>query len=82
MKTVKDIMVIDRQDNYTLSGKTGWGRDVDGMKNIGWYVGYLERDQNVYFYVLNVINQEPNFEMIPIRKKILFDTLKDLQLIN
>jgi beta-lactamase class D len=82
MKTVKDIMVIERQDNYTLRGKTGWGRDVDGIKNIGWYVGYLERDNDVYFYALNVVNQDPNFAMIPIRKKILFDTLKDLKLID
>ena len=82
MQTVKDVMVIERQDNYTLRGKTGWGRDVDGMKNIGWYVGYLERDNNVYFYTLNMINQETNFPIIPTRKKILFDTFKDLQLID
>lgn len=82
MQTVKDVMVIERQDNYTLRGKTGWGQDVDGMKNIGWYVGYLERDNNVYFYALNMINQETNFPMIPTRKKILFDTFKDLQLID
>jgi len=30
----------------------------------------------------NFKNQDPNFEMIPIRKKILFDTFKDLQLLN
>ncbi|WP_434687549.1 class D beta-lactamase [Pseudanabaena minima] len=82
MQTVKDVMVIERQDNYTLRGKTGWGRDVDGIKNIGWYVGYLERDNNVYFYALNMINQDPKFPMIPTRKKILFDTFKDLQLID
>ena len=82
IKTVKDIMVIERQDNYTLRGKTGWGRDVDGIKNIGWYVGYLERDRNVYFYALNIVNQDPNFAMIPTRKKILFDTFKDLRLID
>jgi beta-lactamase class D len=82
MQTVKDVMVIERQDNYTLRGKTGWGQGVDGMKNIGWYVGYLERDNNVYFYTLNMINQETNFPIIPTRKKILFDTFKDLQLID
>jgi beta-lactamase class D len=82
MQTVKDVMVIERQDNYTLRGKTGWGQDVDSMKNIGWYVGYLERDNNVYFYALNMINQETNFPMIPTRKKILFDTFRDLQLID
>ncbi|HBC42355.1 MAG TPA: class D beta-lactamase [Pseudanabaena sp.] len=82
MQTVKDIMVIDRQEHYTLRGKTGWGRDVDGMKNIGWYVGYLERDHNVYFYTLNIVNQDSNFSMISTRKKILFDALKDLHLID
>ena len=82
IQTVKDVMVIERQDNYTLRGKTGWGQDVDSMKNIGWYVGYLERDNNVYFYALNMINQETNFPMIPTRKKILFDTFRDLQLID
>ena len=82
MQTVKDVMVIERQDHYILRGKTGWGRDVDGIKNIGWYVGYLERDNNVYFYALNMINQDPNFPMIPTRKKILFDAFKDLQLID
>lgn len=82
MQTVKDIMVIDRQEHYTLRGKTGWGRDVDGMKNIGWYVGYLERDHNVYFYTLNIVNQDSNFSMISNRKKILFDALKDLHLID
>lgn len=82
MKTVKDIMVIDRKEFYTLRGKTGWGINVDRIKNIGWYVGYLERDNNVYFYALNLENQDLNFEMIPIRKKILYDIFQDLQLIE
>ncbi|TYQ25066.1 class D beta-lactamase [Pseudanabaena sp. UWO310] len=82
INTVKDIMVIERQENYTLRGKTGWGINVDGLQNIGWYVGYVERDNNVYFYALNMTNQDPKFDMIPIRKKILFDTLRDLQLVD
>ena len=82
MKTVKDIMIIERKDSYTLRGKTGWATDVEGVKNIAWYVGYLERDNNVYFYALNFENQDPNFDLIPIRKKILFDTFKDLQLVD
>ncbi|ELS34036.1 MULTISPECIES: class D beta-lactamase [Pseudanabaena] len=82
INTVKDIMVIERQENYTLRGKTGWGSNVDGLQNIGWYVGYVERDNNVYFYALNMTNQDPKFDMISIRKKILFDTLRDLQLVD
>jgi beta-lactamase class D len=86
MKTVKDIMVIERKESYTLRGKTGWGRNVEGVIegviNIGWYVGYLEKDNNVYFYALNFENQDPNFEMIPIRKKILYGIFHDLQLLD
>jgi beta-lactamase class D len=82
MRTVKDIMLIERKDNYILRGKTGWGMNVEGVQNIGWYVGYIERDNNVYFYALNFENQDPNFEMIPVRRKILFDVFSDLQLLN
>lgn len=82
MKTVKDIMVIERKDSYILSGKTGWSRSPDGRNNLGWYVGYLEKDNNVYFYALNFENQDPNFEMSIIRKKILYDIFQDLQLIE
>lgn len=82
MKTVKDIMVIEHKDTYTLRGKTGWATNVNGVKNIGWHVGYLERDNNVYFYALNFENQDPNFDLVTIRKKILYDIFQDLQLLQ
>lgn len=82
MKTVKDIMVIERKDSYTLSGKTGWSRSPDGTNNLGWYVGYVEKDNNVYFYALNFENQDPNFQMGVIRRKILYSALQDLQLLE
>ena len=82
MNTVRDIMVIERKDTYTLRGKTGWATNVNGVKNIGWHVGYLERDNNVYFYGLNFENQDPNFDLVTIRKKILYDIFQDLQLLQ
>jgi beta-lactamase class D len=82
IKIVKDMMVIERQEAYTLSGKTGWSRSPDGTNNLGWYVGYLEKDNNVYAYALNFENQDPNFPMGAIRKKILYDIFQDLQLIE
>ena len=82
IKAVKDMMVIERKDSYTLSGKTGWSRSPDGTNNLGWYVGYVEKDKNVYFYALNLENQDADFPMGVIRKKILYDIFQDLQLIN
>ncbi len=81
MRAVKDIMIIEQTPEYTLRGKTGWGRNADGVESVGWYVGYLEKDDAVYFYALNLTTQEPDFDMIPIRKKILYDALRDLFLI-
>ncbi|ARV59985.1 class D beta-lactamase [Nostocales cyanobacterium HT-58-2] len=49
---VKDIMVFERTPNYVLRGKTGW---VDSVSpEIGWFVGYLEQNKNVYFFATNI----------------------------
>ena len=50
--TVKDILKIKVEDNYVLSGKTGWST-TNGIDN-GWYVGYLESNKNVYFFASNI----------------------------
>ncbi len=45
---VKDIMINEQTPNYVLRGKTGWAN------NIGWYVGYLEQNNDVYFFATNL----------------------------
>jgi len=46
--TVRDIMVVERTNEHILRGKTGWA-DQDG-RSIGWFVGYLERGNEVYLF--------------------------------
>jgi beta-lactamase class D len=54
---VKDIMVIEKTPAYTLRGKTGW---IDSANpNIGWIVGYLEQNDNVYFFATNMVMPDP-----------------------
>ncbi|CAI8860437.1 class D beta-lactamase [Methylocaldum szegediense] len=53
VKIVKDILVLEKTPEYTLSGKTGGGPRGDG-KYLGWFVGYLETRGNVYFFATNV----------------------------
>ena len=48
MDIVKRIMVAKDTATYTLRAKTGWG-DQDNQ-DIGWYVGYLQTKNNVYFF--------------------------------
>jgi len=42
-KIVKDILVIEKEKNYKLSGKTGGG-EISNNKYIMWLVGYLEKE--------------------------------------
>ncbi|MBI4779813.1 MAG: class D beta-lactamase [Oscillatoriophycideae cyanobacterium NC_groundwater_1537_Pr4_S-0.65um_50_18] len=50
---VKDIMIIEKTPDYTLRGKTGWINSVN--PNVGWIVGYLEQNNNVYFFATNIV---------------------------
>lgn len=47
---VKDIMIVEQTPAYTLRAKTGWA----SQPQIGWYVGYLEQNDNVYFFATNI----------------------------
>jgi beta-lactamase class D len=50
---VKSIIVLEQTQQYKLSGKTGAGPRENG-KMLGWLVGYVETNDNVYFYALNL----------------------------
>lgn len=50
---VKSIIVLEQTGQYKLSGKTGAGPRENG-KMLGWLVGYVETNANVYFYALNM----------------------------
>ncbi|MBE9043005.1 class D beta-lactamase [Pleurocapsales cyanobacterium LEGE 10410] len=45
---VKDIAIAEQTPDYVLRGKTG------ATSEIGWYVGYLEQNDNVYFFATNI----------------------------
>jgi beta-lactamase class D len=55
---VKDIMIVEQTPNYILRGKTGWIKRV--TPPVGWFVGYLEQNQNVYFFATNIDIGNPN----------------------
>ena len=49
---VKDILIEEKTPEYTLSAKTGWATITD--PEIGWYVGYVEKGEDVYLFALNL----------------------------
>lgn len=52
MGIIRDIMVIEETDDYTFGGKTGTGLRI--TPHVGWFVGYLETNDNVYFFATNI----------------------------
>ncbi len=52
---LKDLMVEEQTEHYTLRAKTGWTRD--GGMNTGWWVGYFEMADNVWFFATRLHRQ-------------------------
>lgn len=78
---MKKIMLIDENEAYKLSGKTGWAMR-DGF-NLGWFVGFVEKDDQIYYVATNVEPKE-GFDMndfARIRLKISLDAMKSLNII-
>lgn len=79
MKQVKEMMLLEKNEKYTLYGKTGWA--MNGNKDLGWFVGFIETNNNV-FYFANCIesNKEflPNFAIA--RIEITYRILKELNI--
>ena len=80
MEQVKEIMIAEKNDLGVLRAKTGL--TTQGERHIGWYVGYLEQEGNVYFFATNIeklaAQEDANF--IPAQKAITLNILKDLNL--
>ena len=70
---VKDIAIAEETDNYVLRGKTGIATSV--TPQIGWYVGYLEQNNNVYFFATNidVVNDQDIAARLEVTKLCLQD---------
>jgi len=80
MNTVKEIIVLEKTENYTLRGKAGWGQRV--KPQIGWFVGYLEENNNVYFFAANIESDAPAQNFGEAREKITRAILQEVELLK
>lgn len=79
---VKNLMIEEQTGNYTLRAKTGWTRD--GGIDTGWWVGYIERKDNAYFFATRLTKDRkvPNPNFGQCRKDITKAILKQLGIIE
>jgi beta-lactamase class D len=57
INAVKNILVQKETGSYRISAKTGGGNGIDKNdpgKYRGWYVGYVEKGKDVFFFALNI----------------------------
>lgn len=77
-KILKDMMIEQKTADYTLRAKTGWTRDHG--KDTGWWVGYVERGEHVYFFATRLIKDRsvPNPDFGKCRKEITMEVFRQL----
>ncbi len=81
-KIMKRLMLIEKNINHKISGKTGWS--IFNGNNNGWFVGFVEKDNQVYYFATNIEPQKQfNMDIFyKIRKEITYSALKELGIIN
>ena len=75
---LKKIMIYKQTDEYVLRAKTGWGMRLENQ--IGWFVGYVEKDGKVYFFATNLESKDPE-EGFKSRFEVSYNILRELGII-
>lgn len=76
MRIVKELMEMEKNSNYTLSYKTGWGFKENGNA-VGWVIGWIVENQHPYFFALN-FDGASNINTQVVKMNILKGILKQL----
>lgn len=63
----KKILTVEKTENYIIKAKTGFSG------KIGWYVGYVETKNGVWFFALNADVSE---DTLKYRKQIVMEALR------
>lgn len=73
---LKKIMVVDNHQLYKLYGKTGW------VDDIGWFVGYLEKNKQVWIFATRLEGVNSQNGLLAKRKSITIEALKLLGILE
>jgi beta-lactamase class D len=79
MQKVKDAMLVEKTDKYSLSYKSGLLQNKNGT-NSSWMIGWVEyggANKKVSFFVLHIEAAMTSAEMMLIRKPMLMDLIKE-----
>ena len=68
---VSDLLKYETAEDYTLFAKTGWCRSC--QPQIGWWVGWVQRQDSVFAFALNIDIVDPDDleKRIPVARELL-----------
>lgn len=64
------VMLVEQNQDYRLYAKTGGG-PLSSESAIGWYVGFVKKGSDTYYFALNISG--PSFNAIKDKRKQLVD---------
>ena len=77
-ETLRQIMLAERTPSFSIYAKTGWAARANPQ--IGWYVGYVETADEVWFFATNIdIRTEKD---LPLRRKLTREALQEKGIIK
>lgn len=79
IEIVKDVILLEKYTDYTISGKTGSGADTVNKTSLGWFVGTITLGNNAYFFATNIEGKEGEANGVK-AKEITYEILKSLKL--
>jgi len=79
MQIAKGIMIEEETPSYHLRSKTGLGDR--GEESIGWYVGYVEKDDRAYFFATCIQSAKPGKDFAQLRKTLTRKILARLKVL-
>lgn len=79
---VKNVMITEKAEGYTIRAKTGWTRESN--TNIGWWAGYIETKKGTYIFATRLIQDRKinRSDFGSCRKEITKKVFKDLGIIE
>lgn len=73
---VKGMMVVEETPTHTIRAKTGWA--IEGTRNIGWWVGWVERGAEVFVFATALEADSPSDRFGPARMEVTRAVLRSL----
>lgn len=70
--TLRQIMLVEQTPSYTIWAKTGWATRT--QPQVGWYVGYVETPEDVWFFATNIETRDKRD--LPLRQQLTLEALQ------